>query len=67
MLISFNPTILFSNFTTATYILLIAIAITLKIGFIVFIINRIRRNDKRKIIALEQRLLISQMNPHFVF
>jgi sensor histidine kinase YesM len=27
----------------------------------------LRIKDKRKIIALEQRLLLSQMNPHFVF
>lgn len=47
--------------------LLIALAIIFKITFILVVIKLIRRKDKQRIIALEQRLLISQMNPHFVF
>ena len=41
-------------------VLVISILVLVIVGFA-------RRNDKRKIIQLEQRLLLSQMNPHFVF
>lgn len=56
-----------TNSPTLLVVLLVALAIILKITFILVILKLFRRKDKQRIIALEQRLLISQMNPHFVF
>ena len=46
----------------------IASVVVVSISILVLVlVGRVRRKDKRKIIELEQRLLLSQMNPHFVF
>jgi hypothetical protein len=55
---------------TALFYVLIALAVLLLIGFILYVIIR---SEKRKaalqqnLVLMQQRLLRSQMNPHFVF
>ncbi len=46
--------------TMATFTIICTVVVLLFVSYY-------RRIDKRKIIALEQKLLLSQMNPHFVF
>ncbi|MDY0201077.1 MAG: histidine kinase [Tenuifilaceae bacterium] len=50
------------SFIAITSVVVVSISI-----FVLVLVGRVRRKDKRKIIELEQRLLLSQMNPHFVF
>lgn len=47
-------------------IIISSIFITLIAGLLIFVVY-IRRKDRKRIRNLEQRLLLSQMNPHFVF
>lgn len=64
---NFSSTILLAGYPTSFLIVILFSVVAMIIILMIITINRIRRNDRRKIIALEQRLLISQMNPHFVF
>lgn len=66
-----NINIFWFLFIQAPSIYAIWIVLIINIIFLsllcLIIYNFFRKKDKKKIIALEQRLLLSQMNPHFVF
>ena len=46
---------------------IVSVVVLFLLMLTLFVFWRVRRKDKRKMIELEQRLLLSQMNPHFVF
>lgn len=63
-----NLLVLF-NFTSNTNHFFSGVIVSFLLFSIVFmlLITRLRKKDKRKIIELEQKFLISQLNPHFIF
>ncbi|MDX9845712.1 MAG: histidine kinase [Tenuifilaceae bacterium] len=56
-----------SCYTKCPFTALLSTVAVLTFIFVVIAVWFYRRKDKLKIIELEQRLLLSQMNPHFVF
>lgn len=66
--LSYKPNIIVASFSSIpNYIIILTLFILAIILLNLFIVRWLRQKDRRRIIALEQRLLISQMNPHFVF
>lgn len=55
------------NYYQQSVVIVMVSALVLLLLLVLVMVWRARQKDKRRIIELEQRLLLSQMNPHFVF
>jgi len=55
------------NYYQQSVVIVMVSALVLLLLLVLVMVWRARQKDKRRVIELEQRLLLSQMNPHFVF
>src|SRR5690554_2330859 len=55
------------NYYQQSVVIAMVSALVLLLLLVLAMVRRARHKDKRRVIELEQRLLLSQMSPHFVF